>query len=234
MTNKKETTHQNDVEHYDLDLDFLQEILDTYGKESLLRDVSALDGFFTAIVSGPTIVMPAEWMPTIWGGDGSNPEWKSEEEMRRFMNAVMMLMNSIADGLIHTPDEYEPLFGQTKEGKVSLLGTTPWCMGYMLGVNLGNWDELPEELDFNLRTISTVAGGTLLNEDGGCTLDSDKEDIFIRSVAEGARDLHGYWLDHRQSEKVPVEKPIVREESKVGRNDPCPCGSGKKFKKCCG
>ena len=30
------------------------------------------------------------------------------------------------------------------------------------------------------------------------------------------------------------EKPIVREEPKVGRNDPCPCGSGKKFKKCCG
>ena len=30
------------------------------------------------------------------------------------------------------------------------------------------------------------------------------------------------------------EQPIVREEPKVGRNDPCPCGSGKKYKKCCG
>ena len=30
------------------------------------------------------------------------------------------------------------------------------------------------------------------------------------------------------------EKPIVREDPKVGRNDPCPCGSGKKYKKCCG
>ena len=30
------------------------------------------------------------------------------------------------------------------------------------------------------------------------------------------------------------EKPILREEPKVGRNDPCPCGSGKKYKKCCG
>ena len=30
------------------------------------------------------------------------------------------------------------------------------------------------------------------------------------------------------------EKPIVREEAKIGRNDPCPCGSGKKYKKCCG
>ena len=30
------------------------------------------------------------------------------------------------------------------------------------------------------------------------------------------------------------EKPMTREEPKVGRNDPCPCGSGKKYKKCCG
>ena len=30
------------------------------------------------------------------------------------------------------------------------------------------------------------------------------------------------------------EKPILREEPKIGRNDPCPCGSGKKYKKCCG
>jgi SEC-C motif domain protein len=34
---------------------------------------------------------------------------------------------------------------------------------------------------------------------------------------------------------APVkEKPVVREEPKVGRNDPCACGSGKKYKKCCG
>lgn len=30
------------------------------------------------------------------------------------------------------------------------------------------------------------------------------------------------------------QKPIVRESPKIGRNDPCTCGSGKKFKKCCG
>jgi preprotein translocase subunit SecA len=29
-------------------------------------------------------------------------------------------------------------------------------------------------------------------------------------------------------------KPLVKKEKKVGRNDPCPCGSGKKYKKCCG
>ena len=37
----------------------------------------------------------------------------------------------------------------------------------------------------------------------------------------------------KDGELVP-EKPTVREEPKIGRNDPCPCGSGKKYKKCCG
>ncbi len=34
--------------------------------------------------------------------------------------------------------------------------------------------------------------------------------------------------------KKPANKPIVNKGTKVGRNDPCPCGSGKKYKKCCG
>ena len=33
--------------------------------------------------------------------------------------------------------------------------------------------------------------------------------------------------------KILGQKPMRREEPKVGRNEPCPCGSGKKFKKCC-
>lgn len=34
--------------------------------------------------------------------------------------------------------------------------------------------------------------------------------------------------------EIAKQAPIRREEPKVGRNDPCPCGSGKKYKKCCG
>ena len=40
-------------------------------------------------------------------------------------------------------------------------------------------------------------------------------------------------LGQRRPQKAPTQAP-VRNENKVGRNDPCPCGSGKKYKKCCG
>ena len=41
-------------------------------------------------------------------------------------------------------------------------------------------------------------------------------------------------LDNGEKMKVEEHKPVVNDGPKVGRNDPCPCGSGKKYKKCCG
>jgi uncharacterized protein YecA (UPF0149 family) len=41
------------------------------------------------------------------------------------------------------------------------------------------------------------------------------------------------WLAPRHPHKVRV-KPISLEETTVGRDEPCPCGSGKKYEKCCG
>ncbi|HET7317927.1 MAG TPA: YchJ family protein [Nitrospirota bacterium] len=43
---------------------------------------------------------------------------------------------------------------------------------------------------------------------------------------------HGIW--YFETGKVLPPKPVVRTAPKAGRNDPCPCGSGRKFKKCCG
>jgi hypothetical protein len=50
-----------------------------------------------------------------------------------------------------------------------------------------------------------------------------------RQLGAFAGALRGAYLEE-SSGKV---KPIVRAGSKLGRNDPCPCGSGKKYKKCC-
>ena len=42
---------------------------------------------------------------------------------------------------------------------------------------------------------------------------------------------HAHGHDHEHSH---APRPYVREQPKVGRNEPCVCGSGKKSKKCCG
>jgi uncharacterized protein YecA (UPF0149 family) len=47
-----------------------------------------------------------------------------------------------------------------------------------------------------------------------------------------AREQEAYDLPDEMRITPPI--PIVEHSPKVGRNDPCPCGSGKKYKKCCG
>ena len=47
----------------------------------------------------------------------------------------------------------------------------------------------------------------------------------------GFKKVNGEWL---YSEGMLRPTTVVRETRKVGRNEPCPCGSGKKFKNCCG
>ena len=52
-----------------------------------------------------------------------------------------------------------------------------------------------------------------------------REDAFFRR-----EDGRWYYVDGN----VHGQDPYRRETPKVGRNEPCPCGSGKKYKKCCG
>jgi len=71
-----------------------------------------------------------------------------------------------------------------------------------------------------------------------------KEDGEEKTHSETARFIreNGRWVYSAklsevhapQAESAPAAQPFVREAPKVGRNEPCPCGSGKKYKKCCG
>jgi uncharacterized protein YecA (UPF0149 family) len=49
-------------------------------------------------------------------------------------------------------------------------------------------------------------------------------------------DEYNYEVDFDEAEEDVWEsqQPYVKKQPKIGRNEPCPCGSGKKYKKCCG
>jgi len=86
----------------------------------------------------------------------------------------------------------------------------------------------------SLEIVSTEKGGA---DDETGTVE------FAASYTEGDkfkrhhekarfRKVRGKWL-YEDGDMVK-QQPLKREAPKVGRNDPCPCGSGKKYKKCCG
>ena len=82
-----------------------------------------------------------------------------------------------------------------------------------------------------------------MEEDTEVSLEYDKELLYKNMVAAGADWLYGLeeWnaiFDEDKRKELYKEQKksqtVVNEGPKIGRNDPCPCGSGKKYKKCCG
>lgn len=81
------------------------------------------------------------------------------------------------------------------------------------------------------------------DESSEITLDIDYEKLFYNMLAADAEHLATLdaWSEVLTKDQMMAiikefkkSKTVVRDEAKIGRNDPCPCGSGKKYKKCCG
>jgi SEC-C motif-containing protein len=93
-------------------------------------------------------------------------------------------------------------------------------------------------------TESDWRGLTILNTVEGGPNDEKGEVEFVASFIQDAHTVRhhekaqfekkdGVWY-FVDGQGVASDKPLRRETPKVGRNEPCPCGSGKKYKKCCG
>ena len=117
----------------------------------------------------------------------------------------------------------------------------------------GTVKELAEKFDVDIMTMTGFLDGINdslkkpndienMEEDTKVSLDYDTELLYKNMVAAGADWLYGLeeWndiFDEETRERLYKEQKAsqtIRKEAKVYPNDPCPCGSGKKYKKCCG
>lgn len=208
-------------------LEKLDQLLLKYGNDDSILSASELDGYFAAIVSGPRQIDPGLWYPHIWAEQ--LPKWTSEKEGECFTKLAVELMSEAAYMLGEESDSYEAIFLAGNNGKGEKLIVSQWCAGYLRGAQVAGWidEELPDELEAALASI-LVHG----SEDGVDMLNamSDAQyDVSVALVEPAAVELYHYWQQHLE----PV-LPVRRDEAKVGRNDPCTCGSGKKYKQCCG
>ena len=200
----------------------------TEGKDEGIIDISTLDGFFTAIVSGPGVIQPSQWLPAVWGDFA--PEWKSENEFETILSLMMRHMNDIAASLMEHPEDFEPLILEREvEGKTYAI-VDEWCEGYWRGVSLAadQWELDGQEMRLLLAPITAFTRETNWR---GHDLNEDEVENIQNTIAPNVRAIHAFWLA-RRSDNLTLE-PVRRQEQKLGRNDPCPCGSGKKYKKCC-
>jgi uncharacterized protein len=208
----------------------IDENIDTRGKDEGIFDISTLDGFFTAIVSGPVMIPPSQWLPAVWGD--FEPQWEGEKGFETVFSLLMRHMNGIASHLMNQPDSFEPVFLEHEvDGKTYTI-VDEWCVGYMQGVSLasGQWHVDQPEMRILLTPIMLFG-----SEEGWNKLKdlNEIETENIRSaITANIHKIHAYWLARREPDAL-APSPVRRSEPRVGRNDPCPCGSGKKYKKCC-
>jgi uncharacterized protein len=204
-------------------------------------DVTTLEGYLTALAIGPQSVMPSQWLPWVWDMDDgeAEPEFVDDEQARRILSLIMRLYNGVIGSFMTDPDAFEPMFWRGKQ-----RGATEWCEGFLLGLQFN--DEA-----WALLSIGQPAWFTPFMRLGtaeGIDITASKGDAgeWMREVAPSLVSINAYWRERRDSQasgivgddfRLGVQTevvPVVRGGPKIGRNDPCPCGSGKKFKKCCG
>jgi uncharacterized protein len=205
------------------------------GEEAMLLE--ELDGFVAGLVVCPDLIKPSEWLPFVWGTEGGEePAFDSLDHLNRVLGLVMEHYNDVARTLIDRPDRYGPLFAVDERHNEILWEL--WIAGFEKAVKLrpAAWKPL---LAADPETAQAMAGLLTL-------ADVDRRDPHfsqeqLDALSAAAPDKIGPWvvvlnewrLAHSELGHIPPS-PFPAPVAKVGRNDPCPCGSGKKYKKCCG
>lgn len=205
--------------------------MDTDGKDEGIFELSMLDGFLTAMVSAPESLPPSRWLPAIWGD--FEQVWESEREMKEIMTLLLRHVNGIAGMLMEQPEEFEPLFLQRDSGGKVHMIVDEWCEGYMRGVALcpAEWNKGGKKIRELLEPI--ILFGSPEMDKALMKLPENEIEQLQQAITPTVREIHRFWLSRRTATGISTHK-VTAGRVKVGRNDPCPCGSGKKFKRCCG
>lgn len=155
-------------------------------------------------------------------------ETADKGQLQRFWQAYFLKEKDIYAQLLKNPDEV--VKGSIKELAEKYDVTVETIVGFLDGID----ESLKDGVDNDIENLT---------EDSVVSFEFDKEKLYKNMVAAQADWLYGLeeWNDiydeetqKRLYKEQKKSTTFVREGKKVGRNDPCPCGSGKKYKKCCG
>ena len=196
--------------------------------------MDSLHGFLTALAIGPEEVLMSEWLPRVWGSAGKDgPKFKTPKEAERITMLIARFMNEVAITFEVAPKEFEPLFCEHEVEGRTLLDGDAWAWGFWEGMNLraDAWEPIWESnLADMVKPVYLLGAEEIEEEEMALVDDPAKRHKLAIEMEAAIPHIHKFWQPHRKS----AVQQVKHETPKAGRNDPCPCGSGKKFKKCCG
>jgi len=191
--------------------------------------LSDLDGFLTGLAVGPEVIPPSEWLPVVWGGE--TPRFDDEGRAQAVLGAIMGRYNEI----VRQIDEEmpQPILWRAGDSVIA----SDWAYGFAQTIALRprQWMKIVKsDAGMLLVPIMMLCEAEALFDDLDLDIDEEDEavDDAIDVLPATILAIADYWRMTASQKKSFVAG--MRSVSRPGRNDPCPCGSGKKFKKCCG
>ncbi len=198
--------------------------------------ISAVNGLLTSIVIGPRPVPPNVWIGYIWGK--GQPRWQSAQQAERIAALLVRHLNTIALLLAAQPPKFAPLtYTREVDGKPTEI-VTDWCFGFLCGVKLDNEGWLPVA-DSQVASPFLAVLRSLLEPEKPVHAEilgklSAQNGTPAQIIGTCVLELHRFWLARQPKKPATPAGSAMPLPLKIGRNDPCPCGSGRKYKNCCG
>ncbi|HWH83837.1 MAG TPA: UPF0149 family protein [Burkholderiaceae bacterium] len=216
-------------------------------------DAVMLDGYLCGVIVQPVLLQSAAWLPHVFDFDGRPLPDDTDAGWLRRTSALILRRHAalnraiVEDGwfdpLVLEPDDEQPPEPMPEGEPDPMAGMNPisqalmpWVAGFQhatecfpdllelpddaVATALARlYRHLPAETDEEREIVATLD-----REHPLATLDDAMEELVV-SVAD--------LQDLTNEQRYRVE-PVKRDAPKVGRNEPCPCGSGKKYKQCHG
>jgi uncharacterized protein len=227
----------------------LQSFLDAPERSADSMGYAEAAGFLFAVACAPELVEPSEWLPIII--DPDNASITSVENMKSITGGLMSLYNEMTRQVQKADAKLPPGINFRGDVMANLepdASISLWSSGFKAGYfRLEQmWsayipDELKEDSGYQITVLcffSSMNVATELHED------VKNEEVTIEEMAKNMVRLFPDALEGVAELGLSIQQVLARREGedsgqeaqskKVGRNDPCLCGSGKKYKKCCG
>jgi uncharacterized protein len=200
----------------DAELDELEAFLASDAVPQDCMDLEMLDGYLSAIASGPDMIQPSEWLPGVWseGGKSASPAYGSSDQAQRVMALMLRHMVGIERTLAESPTRFRPLL-YLPDGEKASRGerekpsdrappeATAWCEGYMAGVKLRDdeWQPLYDAQDARdwIFPIEALAFGEHDPEFSEWIDDKEKRESLVDELPVAAVLIYRFWQDRRRA-----------------------------------
>ena len=218
-------------------LDRLNVLLHALPVENMPMTLSELDGYVTGILACTDMVAPSEWLPHVWGetGEANFPDQKAAEETS---SAVMAHYNLAAEAMTRSL-WVEPIYEVDPNSDETMW--EPWVDGFTRAMSLrpDAWERLLDQADEETRATmiflmalqDIYTGHSKFTDDEIDQIDLEAPDLIPNCVAAI---LHQSRPELSRPEPSNLPGMPFKAGPRPGRNDPCSCGSGRKYKQCCG